>query len=202
MVMKKIKKFWSWLWHSNSLASWIVLAILAFLFVKFIFFPFFGFLLKTNMPFVIVESYSMQHCYSIKSNPLWHCSFEEYWKNYKDWYEERNISKEKFESFSFKNGLDAGDIAVLKGKKEYGVGDIIVFVADNKPIIHRIVSKNCQEKCVYETKGDNNYAQLPFEKNISQKQVIGKVIIVIPKLGWIKLLPYKIWVWFKSSLIS
>jgi len=189
---KKIREFWKWLWYSNSLLSWIVLAILAFLFVKFIFFPFFGFLLKTSMPFVIVESYSMQHCHSIKQNALWHCGFDEYWENYGQWYEERNISKETFKAFGFRNGLDAGDIAVLRGKKEYEIGDIIVFIGEKKPIIHRIVAKRCNRVCVYETKGDNNYAQLPFEKEINEDQIIGKVIFVIPKLGWIKLFPYKI----------
>jgi len=190
--MKRIKKFWRWLWDSNSILSWIVLVVLAFLFVKFIFFPFFGFILKTSMPFVIVESYSMQHCYGIEKNVFWHCNFDKYWENYKDWYVERNISKEDFIKFSFKDGLDAGDIAVLKGKKEYEIGDIIVFVVERRPIIHRIVTKKCEEKCVYGTKGDNNLVQINFEKEISQEQIVGKVIFVIPKLGWIKLLPYKI----------
>jgi len=193
---KNIKKFWNWLWHSNSLASWLVLFAIAFIIVKFIFFPIASVMLKSSMPFVIVESYSMQHCYSMNRNPLWHCSFNDYWLNHGYWYENIGISKQNFSKFPFKNGLDAGDIAVLKGQQEYNVGEIIVYIANKKPIIHRIIKKRCEinvtKTCFYETKGDNNNGQIPFEKNIRQEQIIGKVIFVIPKFGWIKLLPFKL----------
>lgn len=200
MIKEKIKKFWNFLWYSNNILSWIVLFIIAFLLVKFIFFPLAGLVLHTKMPFVIVESYSMQHCNSIKGNVLWHCGFDEYWLNYGGWYVEREISKEKFKNFSFKNGLDAGDIVVIKGKKNYEVGDIIVFFANSKPIIHRIVNKSCEThfenggyaSCFFETKGDNNPGQLDFEKQIAYEQIAGKAIAKIPKLGWIKLLPFKL----------
>lgn len=204
-----IKRTWNFLWYSNSILSWIFLIVLAFLIVKFIFFPLMSFILHTKMPFVIVESYSMHHCNSIKGNILWHCGFDEYWDYYGKYYEERNINKEKFASFKFKNGLDAGDIVVVKGKKKYEVGEIIVFFANHKPIIHRIMNKTCEsgsgnesrreenttkmtKTCVYETKGDNNFAQLNFEKEIMEEQIVGKAVAKIPKLGWIKLLPYKI----------
>lgn len=190
--MRMIKKFWNWLWKSNSILSWIVLFILIFIFVKFIFFPFFSLILNTKMPFVIVESYSMQHCYGIKKNPLIHCNFNEYWLNYGYFYENIGINKTNFSNFKFKDGLDAGDIVVLKGEKDYKVGDIIVFIANNKPIIHRIIKKRCEDYCIYETKGDNNNGQLEFEKNITKQYIIGKAIFVIPKLGWIKLLPFKL----------
>lgn len=193
MIKEKIKKFWNFLWYSNSLLSWILLFALAFIIVKFVFFPLLGFLFHSEMPFVIVESYSMQHCNSIKGNILWHCNFDEYWLNYGGWYIENGISKEIFSSFDFKNGLDAGDIVAVKGKKSYEVGDIIVFFADHKPIIHRIVNKSCENnECIYTTKGDNNFGQLDFERIINEKQIIGKASFVLPKLGWIKLLPFKL----------
>jgi signal peptidase I len=192
-LKRAFKAFWDFLWYSNSILSWILLILLAFVVVKFVFFPLASLALSSKMPFVIVESYSMQHCNSIRGNVLTHCGFDEYWMYFKDGYEEFNISKEMFQGFSFSNGLDAGDIVITKGKDEYEIGDVIVFFADHRPIIHRIVSKNKNEsQTLYATKGDNNFAQLPFEKNIKKEQIVGKAIARIPKLGWIKLLPYKL----------
>ncbi len=196
MKLNKIKKslvdFWNFLWYSNSILSWILLFVLAFIIVKFIFFPLASLILSSKMPFVIVESYSMQHCHSISNNKLFGCSFDKYWFYYGSWYEKNGIERSEFEKFKFKNGLNAGDIVVVKGKKQYEIGDIIVFFANGKPIIHRIINKTCEQACIYETKGDNNQDQIDFEKEIMEKQIVGKAVFVIPKLGWIKLLPFKI----------
>jgi len=197
-IRKRLSDFWEFLWYSNSILSWILLFLIAFIIVKFIFFPLASLALSSKMPFVIVESYSMQHCHSISHNPVFACSFDEYWLNYGGWYKERDFNKEQFKNFSFKNGLDAGDIVIVKGKRgnkgenSYDIGDIIVFFANSKPIIHRIVNKTCQGSCVYETKGDNNDGQIDFEKSVTENQIVGKAIFVLPKLGWIKLLPFKI----------
>ena len=87
-----------------------------------------------------------------------------------------------------------GDVVIVKGinKDAYNIGDVIIFwPMGNKnavPVIHRIVNKTCiNGYCYYQTKGDNNQGQLPFEFNITQDAIVGKAIARIPKLGWIKL---------------
>ena len=70
----------------------------------------------------------------------------------------------------------------------------------NIPIVHRIVSI---EDGIIQTKGDHNQAQLTTdnnslrtdETNIREDQVIGKVLIKIPLLGWIK-------IWFTEIIQS
>ena len=74
---------------------------------------------------------------------------------------------------------------IVYGRFQPQVGDVIIFEANTEhPIIHRIISI---EDGVIETKGDNNQGQLPVETNIQEDALIGKAVIRIPKLGWIKL---------------
>ncbi len=70
------------------------------------------------------------------------------------------------------------------------VGDIIVF---NDPrgnpdvIVHRIISANsCNGQLCFLTKGDNNQTNpTPDPWNVTQSYYIGKVIAIIPYLGYI-----------------
>jgi len=55
------RKFWNWLWNSNSILSWVVSFLLAFLIVRFIFYPVIGLLLGSSIPLVVIESGSMEH---------------------------------------------------------------------------------------------------------------------------------------------
>lgn len=171
-----ISKIWDFLWKSDSPASWIADLIIAFVIIKFIFFPLMSMLFSSALPFVIVESTSMKHDYD----------YDGFWNAHGSFYEELNISKEQFENFSFKNGFDKGDIMLIKGQDEYKVGDVIVFQTDfqSTPIIHRIISV---KKQVYSTKGDHNFGQLIYEQKIEKKQIIGKAFGTIPWLGWLKL---------------
>ncbi|MCS7134797.1 MAG: signal peptidase I [Candidatus Pacearchaeota archaeon] len=178
--MNLLIKFWKWLWKSNSLLSWVIFLFLVFVFVKFIFFPISGLLLGTSMPFVIVESKSMQHDES----------FDVWYSRFGSWYEKNNITKEEILKWSFPNGISKGDIVIIKGEKNYKKGDIIVFRVEGKktPIIHRIVNITKEgEEVVYSTKGDRNEGQLPKEVRIKKSQIIGRAVAVIPYLGWIKL---------------
>ena len=52
-------KVWYFIWHDDSVWSWIVNIILAFLLIKFIVYPGLGFLLETEYPVVAVVSGSM-----------------------------------------------------------------------------------------------------------------------------------------------
>ena len=73
-VKKKPKSFWGkvWylIWYEDSVASWIVNVILAFLIIKFLIYPGLGLLFGTNLPIVAVVSESMQH----------EGSFDEWWQ--------------------------------------------------------------------------------------------------------------------------
>ncbi len=180
-IKKILKKIWDFLWHSNSVWSWIVDLILVFLIVKFIIFPFFGLILCTPLPFVIIESHSMEH----------EGNFDSWYSLHNLWYLENNISKEQIEEWPWNNGMDKGDIIVVRGlkNKNYDLGDVIIFQVSNQntPIIHRIIDIREEDKRIFSTKGDHNDAQWEYELSMEEEQILGKAIIKIPKLGWVKL---------------
>ena len=60
-VKKDLRKIWYFIWEDNSIWSWIVNVILAFVLIKFIVYPGLGFLLTTSHPVVAVVSESMEH---------------------------------------------------------------------------------------------------------------------------------------------
>lgn len=82
-----------------------------------------------------------------------------------------------------------GDMLLLQGavQEDINVADIIVFSVDERsiPIVHRVVKIN--EDGTFQTKGDANTAQLPFETKISYDRIHGKVMYIIPYLGWVKI---------------
>jgi len=173
MIKDNLKKFWRFL-NEDSWQSWIISLILAFVIIKFIFFPTLSFITAAPLPLVVIESCSMYHA----------GSFDSWWNQNEVWYEDKKIIKENFEEFPFKNGLNKGDIILLWGRGEYKTGDIIVFQAGmQNPIIHRMISED-----PISTKGDNNLGQLDIETRIDEEQVLGKSIFRIPGLGWLKLL--------------
>ena len=154
--------------------SWILSLYITFVSILLILFPLLSFITNTSLPLVVIESCSMYH----------ESSFDSWWQSNSNWYESKNINKEHFESYPFKNGLNKGDIIFVWGRSEYKKGDIIIFEADTRyPIIHRIVSLN-----PISTKGDHNSGQLPIESSIDKEKILGKSIARIPYLGWIKLI--------------
>ena len=171
------KKIWHFIWHEDSLLSWIVNILLAFIIVKFLIYPGLGLALQTNLPVVAVVSSSMEH----------QGDFDEFWARQGQWYEDNDINKEEFSNFKMKNGFNKGDIIFLFGAKEVNIGDIIVFNGNSKnPIIHRVVKINENS---FQTKGDNNpdsYSQLG-ETNINPSNVVGKAFLRVPYLGWVKI---------------
>ncbi len=111
-------------------------------------------------------------------------NFDSWWDRNGVWYEEHGMNKEEFEAISFKNGLNKGDIVLVSGRGSYEQGDILIFNSQYKyPLIHRLIRID-----PYDTKGDNNFAQLPGELDIQQDQFVGKAIGRIPGIGWIKLI--------------
>jgi len=168
-----IKKFWDFL-KKDTWQSWIVSLVIAFIIIKFILFPFLSWVFMTPLPLVVVESCSMYH----------QDNFESWWERNGLWYEEHGLDKEEFESLPFRNGLNKGDIVLVSGRGDYGAGDVLIFNSQYRyPLIHRIVRVD-----PYDTKGDNNFAQLPGELDIQTDQFVGKAVARVPGLGWIKLI--------------
>jgi len=189
-LKKTIKKIWNFLWNDDSIWSWIISLLLAFIIVKFIFFPFLSLILGTSMPLVVVESGSMHHIGSFTGNVIGlEKNFNLWWQERGEWYRKKNITKEQAEKWPLKTGLEIGDVVIVYNKKNLKIGDIIIFEASQRhPVIHRIIEiKETENGRVYATKGDNNLGQLPEEKTIPEDAIIGKAVFRIPKIGWVKL---------------
>lgn len=178
--------FWRWLWwfiwEDNSIWSWIVNIILAFVIIKFIVYPGLGLLLGTGFPIVAVVSGSMEH----------DGSFDQWWTSQcggasqSELYAGYGVEKAEFEAFRFRNGFNKGDLMILRSAKEVTLGDVVVFPAPGlrDPIIHRAVAIS---DSTITTKGDHNCVSAPFEANLAQDVLLGKALFRLPYLGWIKI---------------
>lgn len=173
-MMTHLRRFWHFL-KKDSWQSWLVSLILMYIFIRFIFFPVLSFGFATPLPMVVVESCSMYH----------EQGFDGWWTQNELWYEtEQEINKELFAQFPFKNGLNKGDIVFVSGRNGYAVGDIIVFQSSyTYPLIHRLVNDD-----PLMTKGDHNPGYLPEEQDIPEEAVMGRAVLRIPALGWLKLI--------------
>jgi len=178
-------KVWYFIWYDDSMLSWIVNIILAFVLIKYIIYPGLGLFFGTQFPIVAVVSNSMEH----------HGSFYEWWNSQEDFYLKHNITDIDFREFAFTHGFNKGDIMVLIGTAPYkiNVGDVIVYHAKKPyPIIHRVISiRDTGGELYFETKGDNNKFQIKGfdldEKNVSSEAYIGRAVFRIPFLGYIKI---------------
>ena len=187
----RLKRLWHFIWEDDSIWSWLVNIVLAFLLIKFIVYPGLGYVLSTTHPVVAVVSESMEH----------NGNFDDWWDMQGSWYVKNGIPKGQFLEFSLKRGFNKGDIMILYGKKhdDIKVGDVIVFwSAKKEPIIHRVVKKWTEGKDLFfATKGEHNSNQIKAatldETKISTDQVIGNAVVRIPLLGYIK-------IWFVSLL--
>jgi len=202
MDVKAIKKaladFWDFLWNDDSLLSWLLNIVVAFVLIKFIVFPTLGFILNTPYPVVAVVSGSMDHrsqdgvvCGKQVSD--YDGNYENFWKLCGKWYEENDITKEKFEDFPFKNGFSKGNVIVLFGEDpaEIEVGDVIVFQRKSPvPIIHRVVHKWEKDgEWHFKTKGDHNQDVFYAigEQEIPEEDVAGKAVLRVPFVGYVKI---------------
>lgn len=84
--------------------------------------------------------------------------------------------------------IKRGDVVIVKKtskeeKKDIQVGEILVFRADNRVIVHRVIEKNeGSGGYTFKTKGDNNPA--PDDITIYEKDIIGVAKYKIPKIGY------------------
>lgn len=199
-LIRNAKKTWYFLWHDDSIASWLVNFAVAFILIKYLVYPVLGMIFSTTFPIVAVVSSSMEHPQG----------FDEWWHStaycgqagcttscqcsQQDWYLRYNISRIDFEEYPFSQGFNRGDIMVLFGIEPENVelGDVIVFQAGKRyPIIHRVVRIRQEEKIYFETKGDNNQNYISNEqlneKAVSESQLLGRAVLRIPWLGYIKI---------------
>ena len=86
--------------------------------------------------------------------------------------------------------IKPGDIVLVKkiAGEEAMVGDVLQFYEPEEKlnITHRVMAINQEGTKLLETKGDNN--EFPDSDPVTMEQVKGKVIGIIPKVGWFTLL--------------
>ncbi len=195
------------LWYEDSILSWVANIVVAFIFIKFIFYPLLALVFATKLPVVAVVSCSMEHrftncgeerlmdnlCGVPGSGSVDHESF---WQFCGDFYDDKNITKDQFETFPLSSGFNKGDIIFLRGIsiENLKIGDTIVFSANQKayPIIHRVVCIDyINNEYLVQTKGDHNKAQISDvylnELEIKESQILGKATLRVPFLGYIKI---------------
>lgn len=153
--------------------------------------------LSTRTPIVAVVSDSMYHGPNDRFGTL--CgesvsggqNLDKFWEICDNTYQSFGITKGQFEKFPFRNGFDVGDMPIIKGSDEYHVGDIIVYSVSGigAPIIHRVIDV---KDGIYKTKGDNNAGQNIYENSVVKEQIKGKVIFIIPKIGYFKVLTNRV----------
>lgn len=84
---------------------------------------------------------------------------------------------------SMSKAIEVGDVVIVKITKEVNENDIIVYKDDKNFITHRLIKKDGETLIA---KGDANNSE---DKPITNEQILGQVICIIPKLGiWKKII--------------
>ena len=216
--IKKIISFWRWTWDDKSFLSYISAIILSIIIIQFLIFPVLGLIFKNDFPIVTIVSGSMEHkivngkiCSNSNLPKDKSLNFDSWWNYCGDYYKNFNLTKNDFENFPNKNGLDIGDVLIIYKKKieNINIGDSLVFIPNDKvekdkiingklikknesiffnlygPVIHRIVKiENENGIKIFTTKGDHNsISQKNFENKLTEENIIGVEILVVPYLG-------------------
>ena len=79
---------------------------------------------------------------------------------------------------SMSGTIEPDDFIITHEQSDYRVGDIVMYQTGSTPVTHRIISET--EKG-YRTKGDANNTD--DGTDIPKEDVVGKVVLVIPKIG-------------------
>jgi signal peptidase len=89
------------------------------------------------------------------------------------------------QSASMAPSLPVGSVAIYQPRDSYQVGEVIAYEVNKNGskylIMHRIVS-NVKNQATYLTQGDATQSLEP--EVVFQNQIKGKVIRVVPKIGW------------------
>lgn len=87
-------------------------------------------------------------------------------------------------SGSMEPEINKGGIVAVKPDQDYKIGDVINFQDGSESVTHRINDMRIVGgEAKYITKGDANNA--PDRREISKKEVLGKVIFDVPYLGYL-----------------
>lgn len=88
------------------------------------------------------------------------------------------------QSGSMEPAIMTGDVVVIQNRGTYFINDVITFrtSSGDRIVTHRIIAVNKEKVKKYSTKGDANRSG--DEDVIDDQQIIGKVVLVIPKLGY------------------
>lgn len=88
------------------------------------------------------------------------------------------------QSGSMEPSIMIGDIVVTHQQPQYYKNEVVTFLnKDQRIVTHRIIDVLTQDnKTKFITKGDANRSE--DEDQITPEQIIGKVVFVIPKLGF------------------
>lgn len=203
------KKFWFYIWYDDSIGSYIANFASAYVFIKFLLFPSLGLILGTSFPIVAIVSGSMEHkvvqgkiCDNqIISSSTNNLNQDEWWDYCGDYYVDNfNLTKSDFENFEYKNGLNIGDVLVLRGKdvSKIEIGEVLIFIPQDRnfyltkgPVIHRVVNKWQDEngKYHFQTKGDHNAKSFEnFENDIIEDDVLAVSVVRVPYIGYAKIM--------------
>ena len=79
---------------------------------------------------------------------------------------------------SMSGTIEPDDLIITHKQSDYMVGDVVMYQTDGTPVTHRIVSESDKG---YRTKGDANNTD--DGTDIPKEAVVGKVVLVIPKIG-------------------
>lgn len=155
--------------------GYIIYAALG-IFIAFLVNQTLAFALSTDLPVVAVVTSSMTHDASTEIN------------HYQWLQKNLGYNRSYIDSWPTANGFLIGDMPIVQGIPEYSVGDVVVYSIPGQrvPVIHRIVKMNADG--TFQTKGDHNPQQLPFEFSVKKEWIHGKVIFVVPKLGYFKVM--------------
>lgn len=85
-------------------------------------------------------------------------------------------------SNSMAPAINKGDLLLVQKQKQYLENEVISFKQSGGVVTHRILK---QKDSFYQTKGDGN--QLADSTRVGQDQIIGKVIYVLPLIGFVLL---------------
>ena len=81
---------------------------------------------------------------------------------------------------SMKNEINIGDWIIVKYTDDISLNDVVTYKKGKNFITHRVVEAY---KNTYVTKGDANNTK---DDAISKKQIVGKVVKVLPHFGFVK----------------
>ncbi len=138
--------------------------------VAFLFYQFLILVTGTPLPIVSVVSDSMYH----------QEYFGSWWNVSSGYYDQHDITRQDFLTFTDFNGLSRGDLLFVVRPINLHIGDIVIYQRDSASmtIVHRVVELS-GDRVV--TKGDNNMGS---DQPITLENVQGKVVFAIPILGY------------------